>query len=141
DGASALYGSSAIGGVVNIITKKNYTGAEISGRVGFPTQKSSEDLIEYRTSVVAGTSDEKSWITAGFQYYHMDPLLTRDRPLASEGILERLAKNLAPPPYMSPSYPGRVQAGGVSYILANSPFAKGSPGYNPNLLGGPPDAA
>src|SRR5439155_3113265 len=30
DGASALYGSQAIGGVINIITKKEYNGAEIS---------------------------------------------------------------------------------------------------------------
>src|SRR5262245_33050878 len=37
DGASALYGSEAIGGVVNIITKKNFTGVEIGGRFGFAT--------------------------------------------------------------------------------------------------------
>src|SRR5947209_635020 len=67
DGASALYGSEAVGGVVNIFTKKNYTGAEISGRVGFPTQDTSNDLMEYRASIVAGTSTEQSWITAGAQ--------------------------------------------------------------------------
>jgi len=133
DGASALYGSEAVGGVVNIITKKNFNGAEISGRVGFPTQKTSNDLLEYRASIVAGTSTEQSWFTAGAHYYHFDPLLTKDRELASEGILTRLAKNLAPPSYISPSYPGRVQAGGLFYILAGSPFAKGTAGYNPNL--------
>src|SRR6266566_8598466 len=69
DGASALYGSEAIGGVVNIITKKNYTGAEISGRVGFPTQKTSNDLLEHRAGIVAGTSTDQSWFTAGAQYY------------------------------------------------------------------------
>src|SRR6266702_3425965 len=37
DGASALYGSEAIGGVVNIITKKEYTGVEIGGRFGAAT--------------------------------------------------------------------------------------------------------
>ncbi|HWL14768.1 MAG TPA: TonB-dependent receptor, partial [Opitutus sp.] len=30
DGASALYGSDAIGGVINVVLKKNYTGAEFS---------------------------------------------------------------------------------------------------------------
>src|SRR5258707_10032960 len=34
DGASALYGSEAIGGVVNIITKKDFNGTELSGRYG-----------------------------------------------------------------------------------------------------------
>src|SRR5439155_3351027 len=93
----------------------------------------SNDLLEYRSSVVAGTSTEQSSFIAGAQYYHMDPLLTKDRDIASEGILSRLDKNLIPPSYISPSYPGRVQAGGVSYILPGSPFAKGAPGYNPTL--------
>jgi iron complex outermembrane receptor protein len=31
DGASAIYGSDAVAGVINIILKKNYTGSEISG--------------------------------------------------------------------------------------------------------------
>jgi iron complex outermembrane receptor protein len=34
---------------------------------------------------------------------------------------------------MSPSYNGRVQDSGGSYILAGSPFASGGPGYNPGL--------
>src|SRR5258708_7977451 len=33
DGASAIYGSDAIGGVINIITKKSYNGFEIGSRV------------------------------------------------------------------------------------------------------------
>src|ERR1051325_10927629 len=37
DGASALYGSDAVGGVVNVITKDDFNGVEIGGRVGFPT--------------------------------------------------------------------------------------------------------
>lgn len=34
DGASALYGSDAISGVVNFITRKHYTGAEASAQIG-----------------------------------------------------------------------------------------------------------
>src|SRR6266536_2724640 len=125
DGASALYGSDAVGGVVNIITKKNYTGAEISGRVGFPTQNTINDLMEYRASIVAGTSTDQSWITAGATYYHFDPLLTKDRAIASLGNAERAAMNLEAASYISPSFPGKVQAGpnnGTRYLLANSPF-------------------
>ncbi|PYJ87826.1 MAG: hypothetical protein DME22_00240, partial [Verrucomicrobia bacterium] len=141
DGASALYGSEAVGGVINIITKKNYNGAEISGRIGFPTQKTSNDLLEYRASVVAGASSEKASFTAGAQYYHMDPLLTKDRPLASLGNADRAAMNLEAASYISPSFPGKVQArtnslGFInvkSFFLAGSPFLQGQPGYNPNL--------
>jgi iron complex outermembrane recepter protein len=34
DGASAIYGSDAVGGVVNIILRKNYTGAAAGGSIG-----------------------------------------------------------------------------------------------------------
>ncbi len=37
DGASAIYGSDAIGGVVNIILKSNYEGAELGGRYAVST--------------------------------------------------------------------------------------------------------
>ena len=38
DGASAIYGSDAIGGVVNIILRKDYKGLEISASVERPTR-------------------------------------------------------------------------------------------------------
>lgn len=34
EGASAIYGSDAVGGVVNIITKKKFDGVELTGRIG-----------------------------------------------------------------------------------------------------------
>src|SRR5206468_3062386 len=40
DGASAVYGSDAIAGVVNFILRKDYTGVEISGSAGQPTRGS-----------------------------------------------------------------------------------------------------
>src|SRR5690606_10363040 len=38
DGASSVYGSDAVGGVVNIITKKDYSGVEASYQYGVPEQ-------------------------------------------------------------------------------------------------------
>ncbi len=128
DGASALYGSEAIGGVVNIITKKNYNGFEVGGRYGFATGKGT--VTEQKAYVIWGASTEKSSVTMGAQFYHMDPLLSKDRDVASAGVAELISKDLAPPSYVSPSFPGRVQSGGVSYILAGSPYAVGAAGYN-----------
>ena len=54
DGASTLYGSDAIGGVVNIITKKDFNGVEVSGRYGFATGKGVYN--EARGSAVLGGS-------------------------------------------------------------------------------------
>lgn len=133
DGASAIYGSEAIGGVVNIVTKKNFTGAEIGGRYGFATGKGS--VSEQRAYVVAGTSNEKSSFTAGAQYYRMDPLRSSDRDIACADTSVLLSKGLMPPSYISPTYPGRVD----NYILAGSPLAKGAPGYNPAITTPPVD--
>src|SRR5690606_33162028 len=37
DGASAIYGSDAIGGVVNIITRKDYSGVQFTYGMGTPS--------------------------------------------------------------------------------------------------------
>ncbi len=152
DGASALYGSEAVGGVVNIITKKDYNGVELNGRYGFATGRG--DVTEQRASAVGGITGEKGSFFAGVQYYHMDPLITRDRdvPSLSRDQLTALGIDPSSSGYFSPSFPGKIQSRhanerAVSYLLANSPFLGPQsptgvpfPGYNPNLVGGPPDA-
>src|SRR6266446_3453627 len=156
DGASALYGSEAVGGVINIITKKDYNGSEISGSYGFATGRG--DVTERRASAVSGITAEKGSFIAGVQYYHMDPLITSDRdiPSLSRNQLTALGIDPSASGYFSPSFPGKIQSQhtildhgtnkvvSVSYLVANSPFLgpqspTGSPfpGYNPNLMGGP----
>lgn len=54
DGASAIYGSDAVGGVVNIITRKDYQGVEVSLDYGWP----SDD----------GYDEVKGTIAGGFQF-------------------------------------------------------------------------
>jgi iron complex outermembrane receptor protein len=43
DGASAIYGSDAVGGVINFVLKKNYDGAETRVRYGTTTQTGTSD--------------------------------------------------------------------------------------------------
>ncbi len=145
DGASVQYGSQAVGGVVNIITKKDFNGTELSGRYGFATGKG--DITEQRASVVSGITTEKGSFVAGLQYYHMDPLPTPDRAVASLSRSALAARGVDPSAssYFSPSYPGKVQnTNDLIFLLANSPFLGPQsptgtpfPGYNPNLMGGP----
>ena len=54
DGASAIYGTDAIGGVINYITKKNYTGIGATGFVDIPEQGGGEI---YNLSGIVGYGD------------------------------------------------------------------------------------
>jgi iron complex outermembrane receptor protein len=63
DGASALYGADAIGGVVNVITRKHMRGLEAGGEAGV-TQKG--DGQKYRAHLLAGFGDYDS---QGFNVY------------------------------------------------------------------------
>lgn len=76
DGASAIYGSDAIAGVVNIITRKNFDGLEASGYVG---QYGEGDGEVQQYSFLLGSTGERSSITLGVEYSKEEPVYARDR--------------------------------------------------------------
>ena len=76
DGASAIYGSEAVGGVVNIFTKDDFQGAEVGFRYGTALN---EAVAERRGYAIAGVGNDTTQITVGMQYYEIDPLF-RGRP-------------------------------------------------------------
>ena len=55
DGASAIYGSDAVAGVVNFILTKNFQGYQIGGTYGTPTQSGGGQ--QYQANIVAGWGD------------------------------------------------------------------------------------
>ncbi|MBO9670349.1 MAG: TonB-dependent receptor [Sphingobium sp.] len=63
DGASALYGADAIGGVVNMITRKHVTGLEGGGEAGVTEQG---DGAKYRAHLLVGFGD---YDAQGFNVY------------------------------------------------------------------------
>lgn len=76
-GASAIYGSDAVAGVVNVILKQNYEGNEVRVRGGTSTEggRDTTDL-----SWAGGKAGEKWGLTYALQYTKRDPLFGRDRP-------------------------------------------------------------
>ena len=76
---SAIYGSSAIAGVVNIILKKDLTGVQLNARIGGYSEGGGRNE---RLQVTGGTELGKLNVTYGFQYSHQDPIWAYQRDFA-----------------------------------------------------------
>ncbi|MBB5986624.1 TonB-dependent receptor plug domain-containing protein [Sphingobium lignivorans] len=76
DGASALYGSDAVGGVVNLRLRRDYSGLETTARFGASTEGGN---VQQQYSAVTGAR----WGSGGFMvaadYDHSTPVLASDR--------------------------------------------------------------
>ena len=77
DGASAIYGSDAIGGVVNIITRKDYNGVQINYGMGTPEYDGGETE---EGSVIMGISGDRGRMLAGAGFNKRGMVFTRERP-------------------------------------------------------------
>jgi iron complex outermembrane receptor protein len=80
DGASAVYGSDAVGGVVNIILDDTFDRAETQAQYGGVT---SGHMTETRVSQTFGERWGSGKVLGTFEYYRRDPLLARDQAFAS----------------------------------------------------------
>jgi len=80
DGASATYGSDAIGGVVNVILKKKYEGLAGNVRDGFATG----NYDEFQASLLGGTNiGKRANLTLSASYTRSNPLYQDRRPFSS----------------------------------------------------------
>ena len=76
DGASAIYGSDAIAGVVNFILRKDYNGAETRVRLGTKTEG---DANDYQIGQTFGISNERGRALLSYEYTSEDSLDANDR--------------------------------------------------------------
>jgi outer membrane receptor protein involved in Fe transport len=79
DGASAIYGSDAVGGVVNFVLRKDYDGAETGLRYGSVTDGG---LREWQASQSLGMTWDGGGGLLAYEYNHRDALDARDRDFA-----------------------------------------------------------
>lgn len=76
DGASSIYGSDAMAGVINIITRRNFDGAEANAFYGQYTQG---DGAKETYDFVIGMAGDRGSVTIGAEYHKEDGVWARDR--------------------------------------------------------------
>ena len=82
DGASATYGSDALGGVVNIITRKEFNAFELSSRM-YVTELGGGNKTEM--NAVTGTTSNRGSAIAVFAYRKNEDLFSKDRKWSEVG--------------------------------------------------------
>jgi len=76
DGAAATYGSDAVAGVVNFITRSDFEGFEIGGSFQSTTEDSQQD---YDVNVIYGVSGPRTHVVAGLNYFERSELKATER--------------------------------------------------------------
>jgi iron complex outermembrane receptor protein len=76
DGASSVYGSDAIAGVVNVITKKGFDGLEFTFRRG---DRDRDDGEENAVQMLYGATNDKGYITLAVEHDERDEIYLKDR--------------------------------------------------------------
>jgi iron complex outermembrane receptor protein len=78
DGSSAIYGADAVGGVINIILKKDFNGWEADTHYGFSDLPG--HYSERTGSLTGGMSNGTTSFTASIEYTQSDPIFENQRP-------------------------------------------------------------
>lgn len=115
DGASAIYGSDATAGVVNIITRKDFNGVEINSSYGNTTDT---DAAEKSISIFGGASSGKFRSTVAVSYFERNALAANDREFSRNADLS--ARYLA----KGAEYAGDVAAGAYDLRSGTGPQAR-----------------
>jgi len=84
DGGSSIYGSDAIGGVINFILRKRYDGLGINARYGF-----ADDYQTFDANAIAGKDWGTGSIFVSYSYAWHDNLLGIDRDYATANNVPR----------------------------------------------------
>ncbi len=114
DGASSVYGSDAVAGVVNFITRRDVDGFELNVQKGFGKQYGT-----FNAGLVAGKKWDSGSVVFGYAYSDRDNLNAADRAFTVANQFSRGGFNFADN-FCSPA---TIVAGGLTYY---SPYAAGT---------------
>jgi len=138
DGASAVYGSDAIAGVVNFFLIHKFRGLEIGGTYGNSNMGASNDMGEWEAWIKAGAGDDKTDIVVIADFWERTGgIFSADRDISANrfftpfgGFDER-----------SGSFPGKVEGFRLLPRMFFGPGGLPAPGVNTPLPRSAPNAA
>lgn len=136
DGASAIYGSDAVTGVLNIKLKKNFEGVSTS----YIAENSTEghDMLRQQANITAGTSTAKTQVLTSISWETGNSTYIRDYPRSSSTDYSRFGDaNKGANLNSSANFPANLTLSAAQATAAG--FTTGSGSYV--LVGGKPTAS
>ena len=109
DGASAIYGSDAVTGVVNLITRRNFTGLEARARYGF----TDGDYNEKQIAAIGGVQWGGGYATLSGEYTDFSALYGRELDFYRNDNRDRGGRDLR----SVFCNPGTITVAGSSYAI------------------------
>src|SRR6184192_2421556 len=138
DGASAVYGSDAISGVVNFFLVHKFRGLEVGATYGNTNLGASNEMGEWEAWIKAGTGDDKTDIVVIADFWERTGgVFSRDRDISSNGFFIPFGGFDA----RSGNFPGRVQSRRLLPSLFFGPGGTPTFGVNTPLPHSAPNAA
>ncbi|TKB48228.1 TonB-dependent receptor [Ferrimonas sediminicola] len=125
--SSAVYGSDAVAGVVNIITRKDFEGLEVDAQAGV-SDEGDRDTQQITVTAGGSWSGGNAWVSLG--YDNDDGLKATDRSFSAQDTAIYLDENgneFAGPLFSSYPPQGRITISGVgSFNADGTPFTADS---------------
>ncbi len=134
DGASSIYGSDAVGGVVNFVLRSDYEGFTTGARAG-----TAENYGEWSAYATGGFPIGGGHVTMVANFSHTDPLFQNDRSFSSplfgktsglpgtiNGASDILSSGINSPSAKNPTGVNAT-AGSLAALIANGTYTPTSP--------------
>jgi iron complex outermembrane receptor protein len=121
DGASAVYGSDAVAGVVNLVPRRNLDGVEAFARGGFADEGS---FHEWAMGAAVGKVFDRGQIMLAYEHVERSNLSGDDRDFFVSDQTPFGGNDYRP----TRCSPGTIRAGGVSYAIPQGGVTQGTAG-------------
>jgi iron complex outermembrane recepter protein len=117
--ASALYGGTAVGGVVNVILKRSYTGGQVSA--SYQNTFDTDAPIRTVSGIYGFSLGQRTHVTVSGSYSDGKPLRLKDRPFLMENFRRAVANS--PATFYSPT--ATFTSGATPNIVLNNAAVNG----------------